>query len=324
MPGWRIKLYRGKYAAVRSINGQTERVSLRTADLDEARRRLADFNAQPVGETVGEIVAAYLADKDKTAIRAVDLRGSWKQAQSTFGHLRPHQITRDLCREYREARYKAGRKPATVRKELEVVRAAINFFKITGAVFELPSQPPAKERFLSKDEVRALLKASRRFSHVRAFIALSVATAARQSALLELTWDRVNFNRRTISLALNDAMDEQRKKRATVPMTRRAYRYLRVLHAARTCDHVIEWGGHRVLSIKKGFAGAVERAGLENPREVTPHILRHTAASWMAMANVPMFQISKYLAHSDTRVTERRYAKLTPDFLRGAAKALEW
>ncbi|MCV0413479.1 MAG: site-specific integrase [Brevundimonas sp.] len=271
---------------------------------------------------MAEIVEAYLADKDKTAIRAVDLRGSWKQAKPTFGHLRPDQITRDVCRAYRDERYAAGRKPATVRKELEVVRAGLNFFKKGAvAVFELPPQPPAKDRFLDKAEARALLKAARRFSHVRAFIALSLATGARQSALLELTWDRVDFKRRTISLALNDAKDDQRKKRATVPMTGRAYRYLRVLHEGRTCNHVIEWGGHRVLSIKKGFSAAAKRAGLDG---ITPHILRHTAASWMAEADVPMFDISRYLGHSDTRVTERRYAKLSPSHLRRAAKALEW
>lgn len=322
MSGWRLKLYRGKYAAVRSAGGKTERLSLRTADPDEAKRRLADFTAKPTGELVGEIVEAYLADKDKTAIRAKDLRGSWQQAKPTFAHLRPDQITRDLCRRYRDARYKQGRKPATVRKELEVVRAGLNFFKKGGqAVFELPPQPPPKDRFLSKEEARRLLKAARRFSHVRAFIALSLATGARQSALLELTWDRVDFRRRTISLALNDAQDEQRKRRATVPMTNRAYRYLRVLHRARTCDYVIEWGSHRVRSVKKGFAAAAERAGLEG---VTPHILRHTAASWMAEADVPMFDISRYLGHSDTRITERRYAKLSPSHLKRAARALDW
>lgn len=319
---WRIKLYRGKYAAVRSKDGQTERFSLRTTDLHEAQRRLKDHLKRPVGETVGELVSAYLDDKDKTAIRAVDLRGAWKNAEPMFGHLRPDQITRDLCRAYRDQRYAAGRKPNTVRKELEVVRAAVNFHKKgEHAVFELPSPPPAKERYLTREEVRALLKACRRFPHVRAFIALSVSTAARQSALLDLTWDRVDFDRRRITLALGDEDDDQRKRRATVPMNRRAYRYLRVLRAAATCNHVIEWGGHRVLSIKKGFAGAVERAGI---KPCSPHILRHTAASWMAERGVDMFKISKFLGHSNTKVTEERYAKLHPDFMRDASDALDF
>lgn len=320
MSEWRIKLYRGKYAAVRAIDGKTERVSLRTADLPEAKRRLVDWTARPVGHTVGDLVADYLDDKDKTAIRAQDLRGAWKQASPTFGHLRPDQITRDVCRRYRDLRYKAGRKANTVRKELEVVRAALNFHKATGAVFELPSPPQPKERFLTIAEARALRKAARAFPHIRAFIALSLATAARQSALLDLTWDRVDFTARVIHLPLGEARDDQMKKRARVPMNRRAYRYLRVLEGHSTCNHVIEWGGHRVLSIKKGFAAACKRAGLAG---ITPHTLRHTAASWMAIQRVPMFEISKYLGHSNTSVTERRYAHLSPDHLRNAAKALE-
>jgi len=321
VPEWRLKLYRGKYAAVRSRNGHTERVSLRTDNPDEAKRRLADFIAKPTGETVGEIVAAYLDDKDKTAIRAKDLRGSWKQAEATFGHLRPDQITRDLCRSYRDARYRQGRKPATVRKELEVVRAALNFFKKPGAVFELPPQPRPKDRFLSKAEARRLVAKARPFPHVRAFIVLSLTTAARQSALLELTWDRVDFRTGRVSLSLGDDLDETRKRRASVPMNRRARMYLQALYRARTSDYVIEWGGHRVLSIKKGFRAACDRAGLSG---VTPHVLRHTAASWMAMAGVPMLEISRYLGHSSVGVTERVYAKLHPDYLKAASEALDW
>lgn len=322
MSDWRIKLYRGKYAAVRSIGGQTERFSLRTSDLGEAKRRLADHDARPSGDTVGELVAAYLADKDKTAIRAVDLRGAWKQAEKTFGHLRPDQITRDLCRSYRDQRYEAGRKPNTVRKELEVVRAALNFHKKgQGAVFELPRPPPPKERYLSRDEARKLLRACRRFPHVRAFIALSLGTAARQSALLELTWDRVDLKRGRITLALGDSQDQDRKRRATVPMNRRTRRYLKVLEASATCPYVIEWGGHQVLSVKKGFAAASKRAGITG---ITPHVLRHTAASWMAEEGVDMFRISKFLGHTNSKITEERYAKLHPNFLADAADALDF
>ena len=322
MSDWRIKLFRGVYAAVRSEGGQTQRISLRTRDLAAARQRLADLLRAPSGETVGDLVEAYLDDKDKTAIRAVDLRYAWKAAKHHFAHLRPDQINREVCRAYARQRMEAGRKPATIRKELETVRAAVRFHKKdSGAGFALPRQPPAKERYLTQEEARRLVKAARPFPHVRAFIVLSLTTAARQSALLDLTWERVDFTRRVINLPLGDSDDEQRKARARVPMNKRAYRYLRVMQAQATCDHVIEWGGHRVLSIKKGFHAACERAGLKN---VTPHTLRHTAASWMAMASVPMFEISKYLGHSDTRITERRYAHLSPEYLQRAAKSLSW
>lgn len=321
MSDWRVKLYRGTYAAVRSHGGKSERMSLRTTDIHEARRRLADWLAKPVGDTVGDLVEAYLTEKDVTAIRAQGLRDAWKNSKPHFAHLRPDQVTRKVCRDYTRHRAGMGRKPATIRKEIEVVRAGLNYHKKgAAAVFELPAQPAAKERFLTPKEAAALSKAARPFSHIRAFIVLSLSTGARASALLDLTWDRVDFKRGIIKLALTEE-DVRRKNRATVPMNRRARRYLHVLHAGATCPHVIEYASRPVGSIKKGFKSAATKAGLT---DVTPHTLRHTAASWMAMKRVPMFEISKYLGHSDTKVTERRYAHLSPDHLRSAADALEW
>lgn len=322
MSDWRIKRYRGQWAAVRSTNGKSERRSLRTADLEEAKRQFADFVKPLPGKTVAEIVEAYLTDKDKTAIRAAGLRDAWKQSKAHFGHMRPDQITRDTCRAYTAMRRARGRMDATIRKEIEVVRAGLNFNKQSaGAVFELPPQPPPKDRYLEPWEMRKLSRAAKSYPHVRAFIVLSLSTGARASALLELTWDRVDLDRRLVALARGEALDGRRKPRATVPMTRRAYRYLRVLKAAATSPYVIEWAGQKVASVKKGFQSAVRRAGLKN---VTPHVLRHTAASWMAMRGIRMFEISKFMGHSDTRVTERRYAHLSPDYLREAAKALDF
>ena len=322
MSDWRIKLYRGVYAAVRSHEGRTERVSLRTRDLGEARRRLADQLAKPAGDTVGELMDAYIADKEKTAVRPQNIKFAWGQSKATFAHLRPDQITRQVCRDYIRMRTRLGRQPATIRKEIEVIRAGLRFHKRdAGAVFELPRQPPPNDRYLTHDEARRLARAARKMPHIRAFIVLALTTAARQSALLQLTWDRVDFRNRIIHLAVGDADDEVRKRRARVPINRRAYLYLRVLQASATTNNVIEWGGHRVLSVKKGFRSAAVSAGL---MDVTPHTLRHTAASWMAMNGVPMFEISKYLGHSDARLTERRYAHLSPEYLRTAANSLRW
>jgi integrase len=123
------------------------------------------------------------------------------------------------------------------------------------------------------------------------------------------------------ALAIGDDLDDQRKNRARVPLNKRALRYLRVLKAAATCEHVIEWAGRPVLSVKKGFKAAATRAGLPG---VTPYTLRHTAASWMAEADVPILDIAKMLGHGDTRITERTYAHLRPSHLAKAAGALKW
>lgn len=42
---------------------------------------------------------------------------------------------------------------------------------------------------------------------------------------------------------------------------------------------VIEWNGKPVRSVRKGFEAAVKAAGLS--ADVTPHILRHTCATWL-------------------------------------------
>jgi integrase len=84
-------------------------------------------------------------------------------------------------------------------------------------------------------------------------------------------------------------------------------------------DYVIEWGGKRVLSVKKGVAAAARRAEVK----CTPHVLRHTAACLMAEAGIRMEEIAQYLGHTNTDTTRRVYARYSPEYLRDAAKALE-
>lgn len=56
---------------------------------------------------------------------------------------------------------------------------------------------------------------------------------------------------------------------------------------------------------------------------MSPQFLRHTAAVWMAEAKPPMAEIAQYLGHEDDRITQRVYARYSPDYLRQAAAALE-
>ena len=44
----------------------------------------------------------------------------------------------------------------------------------------------------------------------------------------------------------------------------------------------------------------------------------------MAEAWTPMAEIAQYLGHSKETVTFKIYARFSPDYLRGAASALEW
>jgi integrase len=182
---------------------------------------------------------------------------------------------------------------------------------------ERPAKPKPKERWLTQEEAARLVHASD--GHIRLAILLMLSTACRVGAALDLTWDRVDLEKGEIVLGLPDATT--RKGRATVPITSGLRAALSFAREASMSDNVIEWSGKPVGSITKGFAAAVERAGLEN---VTPHTLRHTAAVWMIADGIPMQKVSQYLGHTNTQVTERVYARYAPDHLRDAAEALDF
>jgi integrase len=54
---------------------------------------------------------------------------------------------------------------------------------------------------------------------------------------------------------------------------------------------------------------------------VTPHVLRHTAVTWMLQRGVPAWQVAGF-AGMTLEMLERVYGHHHPDHLRDAARAL--
>lgn len=315
----RLVRYRGYWAVTGITNGKQWRRSLRTRDRAAAERLFIDYRKKPSGETVGAIVELYLAEKKDQSRRSYGgMATAWRGAFSTFAELRPDQIDRDVCRRYAARRMGMGLSAGTVIKDLGVIRTALRWAKKDqGAIFEFPKAPPPRDRFITRAEVGRLVAAAD-LAHVKLFITLAWCTAGRHSAILELTWDRVDFEKKTVRLATEVAHGP--KGRATVRVAEWGLAALRASYEARTCDYVIEWGGKPLKSIKRGFGEAARRAELA---DVTPHVLRHSAAVAMAGAGVPMEKIAQFLGHTSTKVTEKVYAKFQPDHMQDAARALE-
>lgn len=308
----RLKLYRGWWYAVWREAGETKRRALRTQDRAVAAQLLADHARTPPtpAATVGTIYAAYMMDRGTERAKF-----AWKQLGNTFGHLRPDQIGRPLCRAYAAQRRKVVT-DGTIHTELTFLRAALIWHsKATPAVIELPSKPAPMSDHLTRAQYRALLDAAEA-PHVRLFIVLALATAGRMTAILQLTWQRVDFERGQIRLGEGNKM---RKGRATVAMNDSARAALMAAAEARTCDHVIEYGGGPILRIVKAFRAVAAKAGMP---WCTPHVLRHTAAVWLAESGITMPEIAQYLGHSDSRITERIYARFSPGHLLSAARKL--
>ncbi|RMF00171.1 MAG: site-specific integrase [Alphaproteobacteria bacterium] len=317
----RLAKHRGKFCAVWYENGRRIRRSLGTDDLTAAKRRLAELDRarQRLREhSVADLYKAYAAAKGRARIR-----DAWKALAPTFGPLGPAQITEGLCRAYAQEREARGISTGTIHTELLYLAAALNRAERLGLIEKAPhvwkpQKPRPRDRRLSREEARALVDAAH-MPHVRLALILMLGTAARVGAVLDLTWNRVDFDRGLIHLD-NPERAETTKRRATVPMNATVRAALEAARAGALTDHVIEWGGKPVRSIKRGFRAACRRAGLEG---VTPHTLRHTAATWMAEAGVPMDEIAQFLGHSDARTTYRVYARYSPDYLRKAGRALE-
>ena len=56
-------------------------------------------------------------------------------------------------------------------------------------------------------------------------------------------------------------------------------------------------------------------------RKIRWHDLRHTCASWMVQAGIPLYTVAQMLGHSSTAVTQR-YAHLRPQHLADAIAKL--
>ncbi|MEL6235707.1 MAG: site-specific integrase, partial [Pseudomonadota bacterium] len=73
-----------------------------------------------------------------------------------------------------------------------------------------------------------------------------------------------------------------------------------------------------LAKIRKGFARAVERAGLEG---VTPHILKHTAVTWAMQRGMPIERAAEYFSTSP-EVLRRVYQAHHPEFTASAASMM--
>lgn len=211
---------------------------------------------------------------------------------------------------------------ATLNRELAVLRAALHRAKLDENIEKhvdislLPS-PGHRERFLSQDEIARLLAACDE-RHVYRFVFFSLHTLQRPGVILGLHRDQVDLERGRIDF-LPVGSTQTNKRRPIVPIGRELRAELERAMAESISGHLIEWMGEPVKRMKRAFATACRRASLSG---VTPYTLRHSGATHLAAAGVPLRQIGGMLGHSSERTTEI-YAKHAPEFLKDASACLD-
>jgi len=273
---------------------------------------------------MADVYNLYVEDRERDGVPSVSrMRSAWKPLSGHFGHLPPASIDKAVCQTYVRKRRRQGVSDGGIRTELDYLSTALRFgarskvYSGGAPAIERPPQPRPRTRWLTKAEVVRLVRGAGA-PHVKLFILLAIATAGRPSHILQLTWDRVDLARRVINLD-DPGRDRTRKGRASVPINDDVLAPLQMARELAATDHVIEYNEQPVASVKKSIKAAAKRARLSG---VGPYVLRHTAGVWMAQAGVPMSEIAQYMGHTSTQVTERVYARYSPEHLKRAAGAL--
>ena len=333
MPDYRLGRLNGRWVVTWWQDGRRRRYRLDAAGEGDAKRQAIDVirreRAAPQGDTVATLWEAYRKEKEGRRVAAA-MGHEWKAIGPHFGHLRPDQVTVETCREYVAKRRRQSPKgrtgkihDGTIWTELGHLRTVFTWAHKRRLIafappVERPPKPAPKDRWLTAGEIERLY-ATPMAPHIALAIRVMLSTAARVGAVLELRWDRVDFEGGIVDLRASDI--GPRKGRAVVPMNDGLRAALSAARAIALSDYVVEWAGEPVRSIKTGFNAAMKAAGLAG---VSPHVLRHTAAVHLVANGVPMARVSQLLGHSNTALTERVYARFAPDHLRDEVAILDF
>ena len=247
---------------------------------------------------------------------------------AVLGDLPISNVTGAVCRRYAKTRNRAV---GTVRKELSTLQAAINHcvregYLTVGRKIVLPAAPPPRDRWLTRGEVAALLRAARRdpnTRHLCRYILLGVYTGTRSTALLNLrfmahTQGGWIDTKKGILYRRAARQVETTKRTPPAPIPRRLLAHLRRWERMGAV-WAVEYRGARIESVKTAWRHVLKRAGIPH---CTRHDLRHTCATWLMQAGAVPWQVAGYLGMT-VQMLQRVYGHHHPDFMRSAVVALD-
>lgn len=322
--------------------GRSRERSTGTRDIAEAHKIFAEWLGErddsPAWDgprraaqtTIADVLALYAEERAPEIAAAETVRYSIQALLGWWGTRTCDHIRPETCRAYVRARIAAGAAASTAGRELTALRSALGYAAKNGKLVEdcrkhveLPTRPPSRDRWLTRDEAAALLRQSRHESHSRLhlplFILLALATGARPSAIFELQWSQIDFIQNRIDFN-PPGRKRTSKGRPIISIPRRLRWFLLRAHARATSAYVLSWRGKKLTTVKSSFRKSCRRAGL-GP-EVVPYTLRHTCGTWMAQQGVPLWQIGGWLGHSQERTTEL-YSHHHPDHMAQARKVMD-
>lgn len=317
---------------------RTCRVSLRTANIEEAEQRLRDWyveqfrprEAEAEKTPLAVVIATYYKDHAQHQPSAEAARIALAYWNDFFTGKVVAEITPDQQSAFVRSLLARGHSENYIKRTLQIGRAALNRAKkwqqIRSAPFilinDLLSNPnlgaaPAKpSRAINVEELAALFDAA---STDRLFNLMMVManTLCRPDAAYDLTKFRCDFDAGLVRLN-PDGRHQTKKFRPTVPVTNTLRPYL--INA--TGPHIITWpqnrknnskrAGRKISSLKKAFTEAVNMAGLDG--KVTPYSIRRGMATLLRTRGISEWELQGWLGHRRPGSTEG-YAQFAPNYM---------
>ena len=240
-----------------------------------------------------------------------------------FGDYRITEISPRLISEFKQMRKSKGKKPATINRQLTVMRRIYNIavreweWTDSNPLTRVPSERVnnARDRWLYLEEEQKLLEAIPEW--LREIVIFALNTGMRRGEILSLTHRGVNLKRRTIMV-----FQSKNGERRTIPLNKAAMAILRGRIRSVKTDHVfytMNHTPHHPNNVGRDFKRYVETAGIKDFRF---HDLRHTFATRLVQAGVDLYMVSKLLGHKDIRKTQR-YSHHYPESLRDGVEVLD-
>lgn len=303
---------------------------------------------------IADVLAIYLEDKAKdyehNAVYQRRFEARILRLNDFFGNTMLGDMSTKLCRDYVTKRGSDG----GARRDLEDLRAAIGHHaaeNLHHAIINvtLPPKGQARERWLTRDEVASLLwtcwrhrevqthglKRGKPLSevvtskyplrHIARFILIALYTGTRSGAVAAASPYRAE-GRSYVDLEagvfyrLPIGQRATNKRQPAVALPDRLLAHMRRWHRLGVIkEHFVEWHGQSVASVKNGFASAVELADLDLANgNITPHTLRHTAATWVMQRGTNLWEASGFLGMSPETL-KNVYGHHHPEFMKEAA-----
>jgi site-specific recombinase XerD len=222
--------------------------------------------------------------------------------------------------------------PATANRYLAALKGMFRWAEEMEKIETSPARRVRLERettrphyYLTEGEKMMLVEVAGRSRHeyLKPAILLALYTGMRKDEILGLTWDRVDFENRFVTLTRT-----KNGQMRHVPLNAPAESVLRDLQS-RGGDGIHLFPGRlgRLMDVRKAWDEVREEVAKSVPKfkRCRFHDLRHTYASDLVVAGKSLEAVGRILGHTESSAptTTRRYVHLRPEHLLEAAGAVK-